>query len=310
MPRSLSSTFLAQLASSGECSPALFVVLQFASETVYIFSGVGTATFAGPPLNPQSTFPYGQPFVGLGWLGKISSIPQTTKVQAQSVTLSLSGIPAALLDPAIQQVRINGTATVYLGFFDSTGALILDPIQLFAGALDVPTLDDSGETSTISITAENPLISLNEAPERQFDDLDQQILHPGDLGFSFVDALPNLALFWPAPSSFGSPYPTSITIAPGSTDIAVGGTTTVQITVHYSDGSTYTRPANTGSGPHWVGVLSTSDPSIATMDPGGTIVVTGRSPGACSLEVRIPTFSGGGGPQAENRAACTIIVHS
>lgn len=308
MPRSLSPTFLAQLGSSGSSSPALFVVLAFANETLYLWSGLGPLTPAGPAFNPLSAFPYGQTWTGLGWLGKISAIPQTTKIQAQSVTLSLSGIPSQLLTDTIGQVRITGTATVFLGFFDSTGALILDPIQLFYGALDVPTLDDSGQTSTISITAENPLLSLNEAPDRRFDDLDQQIYVPGDLGFSFVDALPNLALFWPAPTSWGTPYPTSITMSPTSVDIAVGGTATIEVTVHYNDGSSYTRPAGTGSGPHWIGSVASTNPRVAVVDAAG--VVTGIAPGTCSLMARTPTFSGGGGPMAENRAACSIIVHS
>ena len=214
-----------------------------------------------------------------------------------------------LVQPAIDQVRINGTGKVYLGFFDSTGALILDPIQLFAGALDVPTLEDSGETSTISITCENPLISLNEAPEREFDDLDQQIYHPGDTGMSFVDALPNLALGWPAPAAYSSPYPIAITLSPTGADIAVGGTVTVSTTVHYSDGSTYTKPSGAGSGPHWVGSISSSNPKVATVDPAGTGIVTGRNPGTCSLVVRIPQGNAVG-PSSEMRQACTLIVHS
>src|SRR5580704_17972406 len=179
MPRSLSPTFLSQLASSGACAPVLFVVLAFADQTLYLFGGVGTLTPAGPAYSPSSSFPYGQAFTGLGWLAKVSTVPQTTKVQAQNITLSLSGIPSSLVAEAINQVRITGTATVYLGFFNSSGALIPDPIQLFSGALDVPTLDDSGDTSTIAITAENTLLSLNEAPNRTFDDMDQQIYAPG-----------------------------------------------------------------------------------------------------------------------------------
>jgi hypothetical protein len=305
MPRTLSPTFLAQLASSGQCSPVLFAVLAFANETLYLWGGVGSITPPGPPYSASSTFPYGQTWTGLGWLGKISAIPQTTKIQAQSVTLALSGIPSELVNDAIGQVRITGTAAIFLGFFDSTGALISDPIQLFAGALDVPTLDDSGETSTISITAENPLISLNLAPERMFDDLDQQIYTPGDLGLSFVDALANLALFWPSPNSWGTPYPVLITMSPANNDIAVGGTFTISVTVHYSDGSSYTKPAGTGSGPYWVGSVSSSNPKVATLDPGATGVVTGVNPGVCSLVVRIPT-----GNIGEMRAACSVVVHS
>lgn len=297
MPRSLSPTFLAQLTAQ-QCSPALFVVLAFANETLYLWSGLGPLTPAGPPYSPLSTFPYGQTFTGMGWLGKISGIPQTTKIQAQNVTLGLSGIPSELVGDAVAQVRITGTATIFVGFFDNTGALIPDPLQLFLGSLDVPTLDDNGQTSTISITAENPLVMLNEAPNRQFDDSDQQIYFPGDLGLSFVDKLPNLPLFWPSPATYSSPYPVKVTMSPNGGDIAVGGTMTITATEYQNTGGT--GVLNSNSNVRW----SSSNPGVATVSSTGG-VVTGVSPGVCLIMMR--WYAGG---DAELRSACVVIVHN
>jgi hypothetical protein len=314
MPRNLSPTFLAQLDSTGASAPVLFVVLEFENTTLYLFGGVGTITPAGPAYSALSGFPYGQAFTGMGWMGKVSSIPGTTKVQAQGITLSLSGIPSALVMEAVAQVRITGTATIYLAFLDSSGNVIPDPIQLFAGALDVPTLEDSGATSTISITAENPLLTLNEAPGRQFDDMDQQIYYPGDLGLSFVDALGNVALFWPAPSDYGSVWPVDFVLTPNGADIAVGGNVTIQAQLNYSDGSSYQLPSGIGSGSAWLGTIASNNPKVATA--AGTGVVTGISPGICLITVTsvYPGGSGGGGgtppPQGNRRVACSVIVHN
>lgn len=308
MPSSLySPAYLAQLASSGVSQPVVFVVMAFANETLYLFSGIGKITPAGPAFNPLSTFPYGQTWTGVGWLGKISAIPQTTKIQAQNVTFSLPGIPSELTSDAAYQVRITGTATVFVGFIDSSGNVILDPIQRFAGALDVSTLGDSGATSTISITAENPLLSLNEAPDRKFDDMDQQIYAPGDLGFSFVDQLANKQTFWPSPASWASVYPLNMVLSPSGADIAVGGTVTIQARINYNDGSYYEKPSGLGSGPHWVGAISSSNPKIATADI-LTAIVTGQNPGVCSIMVR--ALSSSFSPLNEMKATCTVIVHS
>jgi hypothetical protein len=309
MSRSLSPTFLAQLGSTGACRPVLFVELAFADNTLYLFGGVGKFTPAGPAYSAAATFPYGQTWTGLGWLAKVSTIPQTTKVQAQNVTLSLSGIPSNLVLEAVGQVRISGSATVWLGFFDANGNLITDPVQLFAGALDVPTITDSGQTCTISITAENPLLLLNEAPARQFDDADQQIYSPGDLGFSFVDALGNLSLFWPSPYTSGSPYPISMGVLPASADIAVGGTQQMSAQINYSDGSHFIIPARTGSGPAFIGCIASSNPKVASVSLSG--LVTGISPGTCSIMVRVPyPLNAPFPPGGQYRAAATIIVHS
>jgi hypothetical protein len=308
MPRSLSPTFLAQLGSTGASSPVFFVVLEFANETLYLFGGIGSITPPGPAYSVLSTFPYGQTWTGMGWLGKISAIPQTTKVQAQSITLSLSGIPSSLVGEAIDQIRITGVATVFLAFLDSTGAVIEDPIQLFSGSLDVPTLDDSGQTSTLSITAENPLITLNEAPERQFDDADQQIYFPGDLGFTFVDSIGNLALFWPSPLANASVFAVDMIMSPNGADIAVGGTVTIETTINYSDTSSFTQPSGAGGGTPWIGQLSSSNPEIAAVT--GAFEVTGISPGICLLVARSVYPGGVFPPSAERRVACTVIVHS
>ncbi len=307
--RNLSSTAAAQIAA-GVCAPVLFVVAEFANETFYLFGGVGSITPTGPAYNPLSTFPYDETWMGLGWLAKISNIPGTTKVQAQNITLSLAGIPAELVSEAIGQVRITGSATVFIGWFNmSTWAVIPDPIQVFQGALDVPTLDDAGDTCTLNITCENTLISLQEAPGRQFDDMDQQIYAPGDLGFSFVDALPNLSLYWPSPSSYNSSaFPVTFEVITGAgADIAVGGTVTIYVKMTYSDGSYYTLPGPSGSGQSWFGSLASSNPAIATVNESG--VVTGVSPGECTIIVSA-VYPIGGTPIGSRRTSCTIIVHN
>ncbi|HEY3972308.1 MAG TPA: Ig-like domain-containing protein [Candidatus Sulfotelmatobacter sp.] len=310
MPRALSAAVLAAIAAK-TVTIAMFAEIAFADNTLYLFSGVGTITPAGPPANPASTFPYGETFTGLGWLAKFSAIPQTTKVQAQNVTLSLSGIPANLVSEAVGQVRIAGSVTLWFGLFSTTtDALLADPVQVFAGSLDVPSLADNADTSTLSITCENSLLSLNLAPNRRFDDPDQQLEYPGDLGLSFVQALQTIQLFWPSPADSGSPYPVFMSVSPSSVDLAVGASITIEVTVHYSDGSTYTRPAGTGSGPVFDLGMASSNPKIATFQYTSTGNVTGVSPGACNIMARIPYGSSTVGIAGEYRSICSIFVHS
>jgi hypothetical protein len=307
MPRSLSAAVLAAIAAK-TVRVALFAQLSFRDNTLYLFSGVGTITPSGPPASTTSSFPYGQTFTGLGWLARLSAVPQTTKIQAQNITLSLSGVPPSLVGEAVFQVRIDGTVTVWIGFFDANGNMLTDPAQLFYGAMDVPSLADAGETSTISLSCENSLLSLNLAPNRRFDDPDQQLYFPGDLGMSFVQALENIQLFWPAFNNVGSPYPVSISMSPSSVILAVGASTTLQVTIHYSNGTTYTVPPATGAGPAFVLCMASTNPRIATFQYTVTNNVTGVAPGECSIMARIPG-PGGGGVATVYRAVCTVFVH-
>lgn len=314
--KSLSTAFLAQL-TLPQVQPVFFVEIAFENETIYVWSGLGPFTPAGPATNPLSTFPYGTTFIGLGWLGRLSALPQTSKIQAQNITLALSGIPAELVTDAIYDVQMTGTATVWFGFMNGEGVLLAaaDPFQMFQGALDVPSITDSGDTCTISITCENPLISLNLAPNRRFDDVDQQSDYPGDLGMSFVDDLENLQLYWPAPWNQPSTYPISLVLSPSGADIPVGGTVQIYVTLNYVGGSYYTigGGSHSGSGPPWIGSVASSNPDIATLDPAGSFTVTGIKPGACLIVVKIPTRQGNaptGQPYGEMRSCCNIIVHS
>lgn len=245
----------------------------------------------------------------------MSSVPSTIKTQAQNITLTLNGIPPTLVTEAVNQVRITGTVAIWLAFFSSSGSVIADPVQIFSGSMDVPSLSDSGDTSSISITCENSLLSLNLAPNRRFDDPDQQLYHPGDLGFSFVDQLPNINLFWPAPQNVGSPYPVFMTVTPSpphgpsAVDLAVGGTVAIYAAITYSDGSTYTQPGASGSGPPFIINVASTNPKVAEYDYASALL-RGVSEGECSVIVRVPTSIGGSGPGQSYRGACNVIVHA
>jgi hypothetical protein len=174
--RSCSTAFLAEI-QAPKVAPIYLVSMQFSSGTIYVWSGIGSVTWNG------------QTWLGIGNLGGISSIPSTELIQAQSIALTLNGIPSALLADAISGCNQTYAVNVYFGFLNPYGAIIGDPVLVFSGSMDVPTVTISGETASISITCENPLISLNLASNRTFTNDDQFIDYPTDMGFTFVPAI-------------------------------------------------------------------------------------------------------------------------
>jgi hypothetical protein len=213
----------------------------------------------------------------MGWLGQIRAVPASTDVVAQNVVLMLSGIPTELITDAINAVRQNSTATLWVAVLNSAGAVIGDPVQVFAGSLDVPTLSEGAETSTLSITAENPLIDLNRAPSRRFTDVDQQVIYPGDTGFFLVQILQDYNWVWPWPSPYDGDYspPAYLQLLPVSPIIlAVGNTQQLSATETMSDGGTADVTDATQGG--W---WTTTDPSVATVSQNG--LVTAVAPGMC-----------------------------
>jgi len=164
--------------------PALLVGLDFASGPLRLWSGIGKLTWAG------------NDYLGAGQLLAVAPATETQGLSAEGATLALSGIPAELLSIALAEAYQGRSAKVWLAAFDLSGALVADPYLIFDGRMDVMTIDEAGETSTISVTAESRLIDLERPRERRYTDEDQRIEYPDDAGCEFVAGLADAEITW------------------------------------------------------------------------------------------------------------------
>jgi len=70
--------------------------------------------------------------------------------------------------------------------------------------MDVMTISDSGDSSTISISVENKLIAFERSSVRRYTNEDQKIDHPSDKGFEFVTKIQEKEIIWGRPTSSSS----------------------------------------------------------------------------------------------------------
>jgi hypothetical protein len=164
---------LSQL-SGPKIKPVLFLQMRFTDGDSFVWSGVGNLQWNG------------QTWIGMGTLGTISAIEESSELKATNVTFTLNQIPQDLLREALGQVRQGNPVKLWFGSMGDNNNVLADPLQMYAGRMDVPTIDDGARTGSISISTENRLVDLNRSRERRFTDQDQQIDHPGDLGFQYV----------------------------------------------------------------------------------------------------------------------------
>lgn len=281
--------------------PALFLQIQFLTETVWLWSGFGPILPSGPSFSAAASFPYGQTFLGMGWLGQVQMVSEITDIVAQNVTLTLSAIPVELATDAIHAVRQNSLATLWLGFLDDSGILLKDPLQIFQGHLDVPSITEGADTCSLSITAENPLVDLNRAPNGRFTDVDQQIRFPGDTGFAQVQLLQDYNTVWPSPfgDSNPSPPPSFLTISPvGPIVLGPGaGSTSRQLTARVT--RTTGATVDVTSLVNW----SSSDTTVATVSLSGMVTYVGK--GMC---VVTKSWCGGAFSHIDNSALLAASV--
>lgn len=176
------TTAVANEVEAAEVQPFLLFEGEFVSGYIRAWSGIGDLVW-----NSQT-------WTGTGTLLSISDIQETSDGSAQGITATLSGVPSALISIALQDVRQGASGKIWLGFFNN--GIIDDPILLFEGRLDVPVINESGETASISISYESRLIDLQRQREHLYTDKDQQGLFAGDLGCQFVTSIQEITLNW------------------------------------------------------------------------------------------------------------------
>lgn len=164
--------------------PALFLEGQFASGVLRLWTG------------SQDVVWNGQTWTGAGGLIGISGLEEGGEIVARGLTVSLSGIPQDLVAAVITDAQQGLPGKMWVALMAADGTIVADPIQGFAGRLDVPTIMDGAETCTVTISYESRLIDLNTPRELRYTHEAQQQLYPGDLGFEYVTSIQDANLQW------------------------------------------------------------------------------------------------------------------
>lgn len=182
--RSMSTDMLAAI-QAGQIYPAIFIQAQFATGTIYIWSGYGSVTWGG------------HTWQGVGSLLSVSGIEEGATIEARGISIGLSGIDPALLADALQEFKVGAPAVIYLGMFSGSPlALLSAPISCWAGQMDQATIDVSAETATITVNCESLLILHNVAVDYRYTNDCQYQEYPGDIGLQFKASICNQNLYW------------------------------------------------------------------------------------------------------------------
>jgi hypothetical protein len=184
MSRDLPAAINAALTGSDAMRLALLVQMEFSSGTLRLWTGLGALHNGG------------YEWTGAGTLFGFDAIEETRAVVASGCTIYLSGVPTDLVSLCINDAQQGKTGRIYLAVLDGAGAVDGEPVALFSGRLDVPTINDEGTNCTISITYENRMIDLTTPREFRYTHESQQVLYPGDLGFEFVTAIQDQEIVW------------------------------------------------------------------------------------------------------------------
>lgn len=183
MSRTLAAGMLTAIQAASN-RPVLFFEGVFSTGTVRFWTGYGSKSWDS------------QTWTGAGHLLGISPVEETTELKARKFSVACSGIPSSLVTHILTNTQQGLNGKVWLGALDSSEAVIADPFLAFWGRLDVPSIEDAGETCVVRITYESRLIRLQTPNERRYTHEDQQIDFAGDLGFEYVEDPQDKRIIW------------------------------------------------------------------------------------------------------------------
>lgn len=182
--RNIDALLLAQFQAE-KLSPITFCKFLFDSGTLFLWSGLGTFTWAGDV------------YQGAGELLSAQEIQETNQIKAAGVEMTLSSLPSGILSYALTENYQGRTAEIYFGAINlETGALIGNPNKVFSGKMDIMELLEDGETCTVKFSIENDLISLTRPNKRYYTPADQAREFPNDRGLDFVVSIQDIGIKW------------------------------------------------------------------------------------------------------------------
>lgn len=169
MTRTVNTNLLNALYEGGDptgdlkdIEPYYAVEMQFEGGTLRIWTGVGDITISG------------NTYQGTGDLLEITGLEETGDLTATGTTLTLSGLDSSILSYALTNEYQGRLCKIFWGIKGVTTIGGNAVCEVFSGFMDRMTILDEGETSSISMTVESRLITLERPNVRRYTDQSHQ----------------------------------------------------------------------------------------------------------------------------------------
>ena len=171
-------------AALGVVRPAAFIEIGFDSGTWRTWTGTGEIV-VGEAV-----------YTGTGAMLSLEFPGETADLTANPVQGRISGLDAEMLTLALAEPYQGRIMTIRQGFFNEDNQLVGMPDVWTRARLDVMSIEENGETSTLNITAETKLRDLRRSIGFLYTTEDQETAFPGDQFFEFVPTIGDKQQYW------------------------------------------------------------------------------------------------------------------
>lgn len=137
----------------------------------------------------------GHTWLGAGQLTNIEPVSEVASPQAAALNIRFSGIESAWRDVVLSEPVFARPAKIWLALLDEELRIQDDPVLIFEGRIDEPTVTIGDEIS-IQLSLENRFADWNRPRLAMWSHADQQVRFPGDLFFERASAMENTSIKW------------------------------------------------------------------------------------------------------------------
>ena len=204
----LTATYVTSSANTVNVSYAVYA--DFASGSVRLWSGLNNITLADP-------FGSGS-YQAIGQFGSISPVTETAELSANSMELTLTGVPSDNIVLALTD-NYRGRAVCVFMLLHNDTFTAYEQVTIFRGRMNQMTISDGGDTSVIKITCEGRLVELQRPIESRYTHEEQSRRYPGDLGLQYVASIAAADVYW---GQTAPKQATAITTANAATTVSNG----------------------------------------------------------------------------------------
>lgn len=159
-----------------------------------VYMGFSTLPIAMSSANYDIEFA-GVTYRGAAGIGSINPI-EDSPGEIKGLQFEMSGVPIEYLALAMADASIVQGASVVIRLAILSGGALLDAPIDWTGRLDTMSIQEDGETCTISATAESSAVDLLRGTPLTYSNVDQQSLYPGDRAFEYVLPQANKPIVW------------------------------------------------------------------------------------------------------------------
>jgi hypothetical protein len=167
-----------------ELKPFYAVEFLFDSGDVRFWTGYGDITANG------------EEWAGSGMIMAIASSNETTDLSANGMLFTFSGLDSNFIAVALRENYRGRIAKLYLGALNNLNQPVSNLYQLFAGRMDVMTIQEDGQSATITINVENVLIDLQRPRVRKYTNEEQLARFANDKSLEMVASLQEKDIAW------------------------------------------------------------------------------------------------------------------